>query len=70
MLERINAEGVFDLKRRELAVRTIGLNEEFVLLFEEPRMDAEIVETGIIEIPKHGSDGGVLHGMLVLGLLP
>ena len=47
-----------------------GLDEEFVVLFEKAGMDAEIVETGIIEISEHGSDRSVLHGVLVLGLLP
>ena len=35
LLQRINAEGVFDLEARKLAVGTVGLDEELVVLPEE-----------------------------------
>ena len=70
LLQWINAEGVFNLEGQKLAVGAVGLDEEFVVLFEKARLDAEIVETGIIEIAEHGSGRSVLHGVLMLGLLP
>src|SRR5262249_48310293 len=70
LLEGIDAEGVFDLERRKLAVGPVGLNEELFVFLEETGLDAVMVEPGVIEIAEHGSVRGVLHGMLVLGLLP
>ena len=70
LLQRVDAEGVFHLEGRELAVGTVGLNEELAVLFEKAGMDAKIIEAGIIEIAKNGGSGSVLHGMPVLGFLP
>ena len=70
LLEGIDAEGVFHLEGRKLAVGAVGFDKELIVLPEEAGMDAVIVETGIIEIAEHGGGGRVLHRMLVLGFLP
>ena len=44
---------------RKLAAGAVGLDEEFVVLLEEAGMDAEVVETGIVEVAQHRSDRGV-----------
>jgi hypothetical protein len=58
------------LKGRELAVGTVGFDEEFVVLLEEAGMDAVIVEACVVEVPEDSGSTGVLHGVLVLGFLP
>ena len=70
LLQGIDAECVFHFEGRKFAVGTVGLDEEFVILFEKAGMNAKIVEPGIIEIAKYGSGGSVLHGMPVLGFFP
>ena len=66
LLQRIEAEGVLHLEHRELAVRTIRLDQEFPVLAEETGMHAVIVEAGVVEIAEHGLVGRVLHRGLVL----
>ena len=53
LLQRIETERVLDLEGRELAVRTVGLDQEFSVLAEEPRMHAVIVEARVGEIAEH-----------------
>src|SRR5215467_10456893 len=50
LLKGIDSEGVFHLEGRKLAIGAIGLDEEFVVFPEEAGMDAEIVETRVVEI--------------------
>src|SRR5262245_55241171 len=59
LLEGIDAEGVFHLEGCELAVRAIGLDEEFVVLLKEARSYAVIVETCVLEIAEHGGGTGM-----------
>src|SRR5215467_3574168 len=70
LLKGIDTERVFDLVACELAVGAVSLDEKFVVLLEEARMDAVVVKACVLEIAKDGSGIGVLHGMLVLGLMP
>ena len=70
LLQRIDAEGVFHLERGELAVRTVGLDQELSVLAEEARMHAVIVEAGIVEIAEHRFVGRVVHRVLVLRAAP
>ena len=66
LLQRIDAEGVLDLEGGELAVGPVGLDQEFSVLAEEARVDAEIVEARIVEVAEHRAVGGVIHRELVL----
>src|SRR5262249_17490141 len=70
LLEGIDAEGVFDLESRKLAVGAVSLDEELVVFPEKAGMDAEMVEPFICEIAEARSVRGVLHGVLVRGFLP
>ncbi len=70
LLKRIEAERVFHLEARELAVRAVGLDEELAVFAEEARMHAVIVEARIVEIAKHGLLGGMGHGVRVLRAVP
>ena len=53
LLQRIDAERVLDLKRGELAVGPIGLDEELSILAEEARSHAVMIEARIVEIAEH-----------------
>jgi len=53
LLQRSNAEGVFDLEARELAIRPVGLNEEFSVVTEEARANTVVIEARAIEITQH-----------------
>jgi len=70
LLQRIDAERVFHLEGRKLAIGAIRFDEEFAFLPEKAGMDAVMVETCIVEIAEHGRSSGALHGMLVLRFLP
>ena len=70
LLQRIDAERVLDLEGAELAVRAVGLDDEFSVLAEEAGAHAEIFETRIVEIAEHRLVGRVLHGELVLRRAP
>src|SRR5262245_45384313 len=61
LLQRIDAERVFDLEGGKLAVGAVGLHEEFPVLAEEARTDAVIVEARIVEVAEHRRLGGMLH---------
>src|SRR5262249_39852440 len=65
LLQRIEAEGVFYLERGELAVGSVGLDEEFPLLAEEAGVHAVIVETRLVEIAEHRRIGRRAHRLLV-----
>ena len=66
LLQRIEAEGVLDLERGELAVGAVGLDEELAVLAEEARAHAVIVEARVVEIAEHRFLGRVVHRVLVL----
>jgi hypothetical protein len=66
LLQRLDAEGVFYLERGELAVRVVGLDEEFPGLAEEAGMHAVMVKVRVAEIAEHRLVGRMLHGELVL----
>src|SRR5258708_1274430 len=70
LLQGIDAECVFHLESRNLAVGAVGRDEEFVISLEEAGMNAEIVEARVVKISKDGGGAGALHGMLVLGFFP
>ena len=61
LLERIDAEGVFHFERRELAVRTIGLDKVLPVLAKEAGVDAVIVEACVVEVAQNRFAGRVLH---------
>jgi hypothetical protein len=70
LLQRIDAERVFHLKRGELAVRPVSLDEEFPIATEETGVHAVIIEARIAEIAEHQCVGCVLHRELVLRIAP
>src|SRR6516165_7672649 len=70
LLQRIDAEGVFHLERGELAVGSVGLDEEFPLLAEEAGVHAVIVETRLVEIAEYRRVGRMVHRLLVLRHAP
>src|SRR5262249_39839303 len=70
LVQRIDAEGIFHLERGELAVGSVGLDEEFPLLAEEAGVHAVIVETGLVEIAEHRRVGRMVHRLLVLRRAP
>ena len=53
LLQRIDAEGVFDLERGELAVGAVGLDEELAVLAEKAGAHAVVVEARIVEVAQH-----------------
>ena len=69
-MERIDAKGVFHLESSQLAVRPVGVDEEFAAPAKEAGMDAVVIEARIVEIAEHGFLGGVIHGVFVLGFAP
>ena len=70
LLQRIEAERVLDLERRELSVRPVGLDKKFAVLAEEARAHAVIIDMRIVEIAEHGRVGRVIHRVLVLRRAP
>src|SRR5262245_56572282 len=70
LLQRIDAEGVLHLEGGELAVRPVGLDQEFSVPAEEAGMHAVMVEARVVEIAEHGLVGRVLHGEPVLRCAP
>src|SRR3954451_14698666 len=50
LLQRIDAKGVFHLKRGELAIRSVRLDQEPAVLAKEAGWHAVVVEVRIIEI--------------------
>ena len=70
LLQRIEAERVFDLEGRKLAVGPVGLDQEFSVLAKEARSHAVIVEARIVEIAEHRFVGRMVHRMLVLRRAP
>ncbi|MGZ9020356.1 MAG: hypothetical protein ACXW3S_10420 [Rhodoplanes sp.] len=69
-MQRIEPERVFDFEHAELAVRPVGLDEEFSILAEEAGAHAEIIETRIGEIAEHRCVGRMIHRVLVLRRAP
>jgi hypothetical protein len=49
--QRIDAEGVFDLKNGKLAIGAVRLNNEFLISFENAGTYAVIIEAGSFKIP-------------------
>ena len=70
LLQRIEAERVLDLEHAELAVRPVGLDQEFSVLAEEARAHAVVVKVRVVEIAEHRLVGRVIHGVLVLRRSP
>src|SRR5262249_37859636 len=70
LLERIDAEGVFDLENAERAIRPVGLNEEFSVLAEEARAHIVIVETRVGKIAKNSFVVGMGHRVAMLRAAP
>ena len=70
LLQRIDAERVFDFECGEPAVRPIGLDVKSCIFPEEARPNPVIIEARIIEIAQHGFLRGMLHGKGVLGRAP
>ena len=70
LLQRIQAECVFDLEHAELAVRPVGLDQEFSVFAEEARAHAVVPERRIVEIAEHGLVGRVIHRVLMLRRAP
>lgn len=70
LLQRVDAEGIFDFKSRKLSIRPIGFDEKLVVLVKEARMYPEIIEARIGEIAEHCRVSRMRHSMLVLRHLP
>ena len=70
MLQRLDAEGVLDLKVGEVAVGPVGLDEKLSVLAEEARMHAVMVEARTGEIAQHRFVVCVLHGEPMLRAVP
>jgi hypothetical protein len=66
LLQRLNAEGVFDLECGELAVGAVGLDQEFPVLAEKAGKCAVMIEACAIEVAGHRLVGRMLHGELVM----
>ena len=70
LLQRLDAEGVLDFERGEVAVGPVGLDEKLSVLAEEARMHAVMVEARTGEIAEHRFVVCVLHGELMLRAVP
>src|SRR5262245_41448470 len=70
LLERIDAEGVFDLEGAGRSVRPIRLDEEFAAFAEEARVHIVIVETRVGKIAKNGLLVGMGHRLAMLRAAP
>src|ERR1700750_1027177 len=70
LLQRIDAERVFDVENGELAVRAVGLDAKLSVLAEEARRHAEIREGRIVEVAAHRRVSGVIHRVPVLRRAP
>ncbi len=70
LLQRINAEGVFDLERGELPVGPVGLNEKPAVLAEEAGSHAVIIKARIAEIAEHRFVVCMLHREAMLRAAP
>ena len=70
LLQRIDAERVFDLEHGELAVRPVGLDQKFAVAAEEARGHAVIIERRAGKIAQHRPIGRVSHGVAVLRRVP
>ncbi len=70
LLQRIDAEGVFDLKYAERAVRPVGFDEESSVLAKEARVHIVIVETRVGKIAKNGLVVGMGHRVVMLRAAP
>ncbi len=70
LLQRIDAEGVFDLEQGELAVRPVGFDPKFAVAAKEARSHAVIVERHAGKIAQHRPLGRVSHGVAMLRCVP
>ena len=70
LLQRLDAEGVLDFKRGEVAVGPVGLDEKLSVPAKEARMHAVIVEARTGEIAQHRFVACVLHGEPMLRAVP
>ena len=70
LLQRVDAEDVADLEVAELAIRIVGVDEEFAAASEEPRGDAASGKRGAAKIAEHIGLARLLHGEVVMGSAP
>ena len=63
---RCNAKGVFDLVVAQLAVGTVGVDEELPVALEEPGGHTSVGEFRIVEVAEHGLLGCLLHCAVVV----
>ena len=66
LLQRKDAERVFDLEFGELAVGTVCLDHELAVATEKARLDAEMLEGCIREIAEHRLVRRVVHRALMV----
>lgn len=70
LLQRLDAEGEFDLEVPEFPVGAVGVHEVLAVALKEGRLDARIAETGVREIAQDRIGSRVLHGACVVRVLP
>ncbi len=70
LLQRKDAEGVFDLEIRWLAVGTGRADEIAAALRREDAFRAVLLESCAVEAPQHRSGVGLLHGESVMRAAP
>src|SRR5262249_27539623 len=70
LLQRIDAERVFDLEDVELSIRSVGFDKKFSIFPEEARLHAVVGESRAGKIAKHRLLGRVIHGVPVMGSAP
>ena len=70
LLQRSDAEGVFDFVVVVLAVGAFGVDHELLAVAEEPRLLVETGELGVVEVAEHRLVGRQFHGAIVVRAFP
>ena len=70
LLQRIDAEGVFDLESGKLAIGSVGFDQKFAVVAKEARAHTVVVEGRAGKIAEHGRLGRMIHRMPVLRATP
>ncbi|MGR9099208.1 MAG: hypothetical protein ACU826_01445 [Gammaproteobacteria bacterium] len=70
LLQRENAEGVFDFEFARFSVRSVGTHHKSAVPAEKPRDPTVLTDFGIVEIAEHRFFGRLLHGEIVMRTLP
>ena len=72
LLKGKNAERVGNLKCCDSAIGSLGINEKPIVFFEKPAgyLIVWVFVVGIVEITQHGFFGGLVHGKIVMRILP